>query len=152
MSRAFTCLALLLVGLGSVGFGDEISRDDAMKAWSSFVGKWKVTNANGDIETSQVSRSQSESCFVHQGKNATHVVGWDSTDQTLKSVTFGADGSHTIGQWKLAGEGPKFDGEMTGVSPDGTEGPTTSVTITFVSKDRWEIVAGEMKITAERIE
>ena len=152
MPRPVTCLALLLVGLGSVAYGDEAAKDDAMKAWSSFVGKWNVTNANGDTDTSQVSRSQSKSCFVHQGKNATHVVGWNSADQSLKSVTFGADGGHTIGQWKLAGEGPKFSGEMKGVGPDGTEGPTTSVTITFVSNDRWEIVAGEMKITAARIE
>jgi hypothetical protein len=152
MPRPVMCLALLLVGLGTVANGDEATKDDSMKAWSSFVGKWKVTNPNGDTNTTQVARSQSNSCFIHQGENATHVVGWDSADQSLKSTTFGADGGHSIGQWKLVGDGPKFSGEMKGVGPDGAEGPPTSVTITFESNDRWEIVAGEMKITAQRIE
>jgi hypothetical protein len=44
-----------------------------------------------------------------------------------------------------------LSGEIKGVSGDGAEGTPTSVTITFVSKDHWEMVFGEAKISGERI-
>ena len=151
MSRIVNILAVFMVGLGSITHAEEASQDETMKAWENFVGDWRLTTPNGNTMETSVIWSRSKTCFIHQGENATHVIGWDPAHKSLKAVTFGAGGGHAVGHWKLVGDGPKFSGEIKGVGADGADSPALNLTISFVGKDNWELVIGEGKITAERI-
>ena len=155
MPRPVIFLAMLFVGLGSIAHGEELFKDDAMKAWASFVGKWKMTTPAGTM-TLATTLSPSKSCFIQHGEGFTVAVGWDPGKKVLKSISFLVDGSQIIGHYKVVGDAPKFSGEFKVVGPDGAEQAAISATYTFLGKDCYEMVGlvpgvGEMNISAERI-
>lgn len=104
MPRLVMFLAMLFVGLGSIAHGEELSKNDAMKAWASFVEKWKVTMPDGNTMTVTTTRSPSKPCFIHHGEDFTAVVGWDPGKKSLKSVGFVVDGSQVISHFKVVGD------------------------------------------------
>ena len=142
----------IIVGLfsSSVAKGDE-SKDASLKAWGTFTGKWKVTIDDDETVVATIRRSEDGSCFIHENRVLTHVVGWDAERKMLRGALFFADGGHGVSLWKLTGDGPKFEGEVTVIDAEGDRIETTCA-ITFSGPDSWKgVIEKVVLFKAQRI-
>jgi len=134
----------------SIAQGDD-AKDVSFKAWGKFTGKWKVTVNNDETFVATIRKSECGSCFIHENRHLTHVVGWDAERKMLRGTLFFADGGHGESLWKVTGDAQGFAGNMTFIGDDGKRTETTG-TFTFTGPDRWEgKVDGTPLFKAQRI-
>jgi len=142
----------IAVGLlsSSIVQGDD-SKDASLKAWGKFAGKWKVTINDDETFVATIRKSEGGACFIHENRLLTHVVGWDAERKMLRGALFFADGGHGESLWKLTGDAPKFEGNVTLIDNDG-ERTQSAGALTFSGPDRWEgVFDGEPLFKAQRI-
>ena len=128
----------------SVAGGDD-SKEASLKAWETFVGKWKVTINQDEVFDATIRKSVDGSCVIHQNRHLTHVVGWDAEKKMLRGALFFADGGHGVTLWKLTGDEPKFEGKVTMIDKSGAK-TELDATLTFEGPDRWKGVFDGMTL------
>jgi hypothetical protein len=146
-----SCIGVVVVlAVPAIG-ADEITLEQAVKAWSFLEGDWITTEPAGTTLETKARLARSKTAYILESGNASHVFGWDPESKRLEVQSFLGDGSRGVAFFVRTSDNQLRISESKLVAPDGSEQPRAGeATFTVVDKDTYHFTIGEARWVARR--
>ncbi len=89
MKKMIAIIALLgVAGITSACSAEDMTLEEAVKAWSFMKGTWTVATPDGMTDQAKGRLSSAKNAVIMDSKKALHVFGWDPKTKMLEIQSF----------------------------------------------------------------
>ena len=147
----FPTVGLMVLCLCSVSRAEQVTLEQALKAWRFVEGSWTLTKPDGSVDDVNCHLSPAKSAFVSESKQGLHIFGWDPKAKRLEVQSFMPNGTRSQAFFEQESE-TKFVGKSgTVIGPDGNEETFEgSGVFTIIDANTYQFSAGDQTWTAKR--